>query len=490
MQMPRLIVYLICFSLASTAAPGSARETLGPRGTKVIAGATLIDGTPRPPLRDAVVVIAGSHIDQVGTTDDTDIPGGAEIIDATGKFVIPGLADMHNHLARGSFGFGESTSNRRRHLANLLGWGITLAFSPGINDLEAFAELKRLSAEPAAPYPHFFGVGKQFSAAGGHVAGAYEPGTPDLARTAVRELAAARVDAVKLVYSPVTYAIKAGLPVLETAVMTAVIDEAHRQGLTAYVHAPILSYAKEALRAGADGLVHGIVSGPVDDEFIALMKKNQAVYMTTHSIFEAAGDIAGWARRGAAFDRRGLVAHTEFETGMNPAMVREWESLWDNHSYMKKRLPVLRANTKRVFDAGLLVVPGSDTGNSGAGLLNGLTAQLELRLLVESGLSPRQVLRIATINAARMVGQEHALGSVEPGKLADMVILDADPLADIENVYRIFRVVKGGVVYRRAELLRPRVVTRSRTPLSRPRTFSMESSPVWVNSHAPRQAVP
>ena len=453
MQMQRLIVYLIVLSLASAATPGRAQETPGLRGTKVIAGATLIDGTARAPLKDAMVVIAGSRIAHVGTTDDTEIPGDAEVIDATGKFVIPGLADMHNHLAQGSFGFGERSPDYRRHLSNLLGWGITLVFSPGINDLEAFAELKRLAAEPAAPYPHFFGVGKQFSATGGHVVGAYEPGTPDLGRAAVRELAAARVDAVKLVYSPVTYAIKAGLPVLEASVMTAVIDEAHRQGLKAYVHAPILSYAKEALRAGADGLVHGIISGPVDDEFIALMKKNRAIYMTTHSIFEAAGDIAGWARRGAAYDRRGLVAQTEFETGMDPAMVQEWESMWDNHSFMKERLPVLRANTKKVIDAGLLVVAGSDTGDSGAGLLNGLTSHLELQLLVESGLSPRQVLGIATINAARMAGREDELGSVEPGKLADLVILDADPLADIGNVYRIFRVVKGGVVYRQADAL-------------------------------------
>ena len=452
--MQRLIVYLIVFSLAAFATIGRTQEKQGSQDRKVITGATLIDGTHRPPLRDATVVIAGAYISHVGTTDATDIPEGAEIMDATGKFIIPGLADMHNHLARGSFGFGETTADFRKHLAHLLGWGITLAFSPGINDLEAFAELKRLSAEAAAPYPHFFGVGKQFSAAGGHVTGAHEPRTPDLARTAVRELAAAEVDAVKLVYSPVTYAIKSGLPVLEPEVMAAIIDEAHRQGLQAYVHAPILSYAKQALRAGVDGLVHGIISGPVDEEFIALMKKNQAIYMTTHSIFEAAGDIAAWARRGAAFDRRGLVAQTEFETGMNPAMVREWESMWDNHSFMKERLPVLRANTKKVFDAGLLVVAGSDTGNSGAGLLNGLTAQLELQLLVESGLSPRQVLSIATINAARMAGREHELGSVEPGKLADLVILDADPLADINNVYRIFRVVKGGVVYRQAELFR------------------------------------
>lgn len=420
---------------------------------KAITGATLIDGTSRAPIRNAVIVIAGNRIDDVGRAQDIDIPKGAEVIDATGKFVIPGLADMHNHLARGSFGFDQTTTDHRQHLADLLGWGVTLVFSPGINDLNAFAELKRRSLEPSAPYPHFLGVGRQFSAAGGHVAGGYESETPEQARASVRELAAAGVDAVKLVYSPVIYAIKAGLPVLEAAVMRAVIDEAHRQGLKAYVHAPILGYAKEALRAGADGLVHGIISDPVDAEFIALMKNNRAVYQTTHSIFEAAGDIAGWASRGAAFDRRGLIPRTEFETGMNPAFVQEWESLWDNHSYMEERLPVLQANTRKVFDAGLLVVSGSDTGNAGAGLLNGLTAQLELQLLVESGLSPRQVLRIATINAARMVGREHDLGSVEAGKLADLVILDGDPLADIGNVHRIFRVVKGGVVYRQADLL-------------------------------------
>lgn len=452
--MIRLIISLTFLYLASAAAWGSAKEHKDPQLTKVITGATLIDGTGRAPLEDAVVTIEGRHIKHVATRDETNIPEGAEIIDAKDKFIIPGLADMHNHLAAGSFGFGEESSDFRQNLSHLLGWGITLTFSPGINDLQAFAQLKRLSADPATPYPHFFGVGKQFSASGGHVVGGYVPQTPERAHTAVGELAAANVDAVKLVYSPVTYAIKAGLPVLQPEVMAAIIDAAHRHGLKAYVHAPILEFAKQTLRAGADGVVHGIISDPIDDEFIALMKNNRAIYMTTHSIFEAAGDIANWARRCAAFDQRGLVAQAEFETGTDPAMVRQWQALWDNYSYMKQHLPILRANTRTAIDAGLLVVTGSDTGNSGAGLLNGLTAQVELQLLVESGLSPLQVLQLATINAARMVGREHDLGSVEPGKLADLVILDADPLASIGNVYQIHRVVKDGVVYRQTDLLR------------------------------------
>ena len=102
----------------------------------------------------------------------------------------------------------------------------------------------------------------------------------------------------------------------------------------------------------------------------------------------------------------------------------------------------------------ILVVAGSDTGNSGAGTLLGLASQLELSLMVEAGLTPRQSLQAATINAALMVGRQKDLGTIEAGKLADMVILDADPLADIRNVRTIFRIIKGGRVYDQAWLLR------------------------------------
>jgi imidazolonepropionase-like amidohydrolase len=100
-----------------------------------------------------------------------------------------------------------------------------------------------------------------------------------------------------------------------------------------------------------------------------------------------------------------------------------------------------------------LVVTGSDTGSSGSGVLLGLASQIELLLHTEAGLKPQEAIQLATINAARMIGREKDLGSVEPGKLADMVILDADPLADISNVRRINRVIKGGVVYEPMRLI-------------------------------------
>ena len=111
----------------------------------------------------------------------------------------------------------------------------------------------------------------------------------------------------------------------------------------------------------------------------------------------------------------------------------------------------LRNNLRKVADAGLLVVAGTDTRV--AGVLIGISSQMELVLLVEAGLTPAETLRAATINAARMLGRDTEQGTVEAGKLADLVVLDADPLLDIRNVTRLHRVIKDGVISDPAELL-------------------------------------
>ena len=123
----------------------------------------------------------------------------------------------------------------------------------------------------------------------------------------------------------------------------------------------------------------------------------------------------------------------------------QFESFLNNAAFTKQHLPIQKANLKKVFDAGVPIVLGTDSGFFGVFL--GVSTQIELELLVEAGLKPEDALRTATTNAARMVGREKDLGTVEPGKLADLVILDADPLVDIRNVTRIHRTLKGGVVY-------------------------------------------
>ena len=125
--------------------------------------------------------------------------------------------------------------------------------------------------------------------------------------------------------------------------------------------------------------------------------------------------------------------------------MKQFQFLAGNAAFTRERLAVARANLKKVFDAGVPIVLGTDSGF--VGVLIGVSTYVELELLVEAGLLPRDAIQAATINAARMIGRERDLGSVEPGKFADMVILDANPLDDIRNVTRIYRTVKGGVLY-------------------------------------------
>jgi imidazolonepropionase-like amidohydrolase len=408
--------------------------TASAQDIKAITGVTLIDGTGRAPIEDAVVVIEGDRIVQVGARAVTKGPAGARVIDARGKFVIPGLADMHNHLGSGGLVFG--TEDLGKNLRQLLAWGVTTAFNMSI-DMKSFTDLKAASAVATPPSPRFLAVGRGFATIGG-----YRPSTADQARAAVREQKAANVDAVKLGYDDMSWLSTRPIPLLHPEVVEAVIDESHEQGLKVYVHAPILRYAKEALRSGADGLVHGIISEPVDGEFIDLMKRNGAVYISTLALFEACADIAGWTRRLAQLDGRGLIAKTTWDSWASPAVTNQFRAVSDNTVYLKEQLPILRRNLKRVADEGIPIVIGTDTGFPG--VILGVSSQMEIVLHVDSGLTPDLAIRGATINAARMVGREEEWGSIEPGKLADLVILDANPLDDIRNIARVGAVVARG----------------------------------------------
>lgn len=428
--------------------------TLTPGQTVVvnaITGATVIDGTDRAPIRDAVIVIRGSRISQVGSRREVRIPPGARIISARGKFVIPGLGDAHNHIDQDGYGMESGPPESIKRLARMLAWGFTTIVDPGTREHDLFPEYKRLSAADDAPYPHYFGVGRGLGARNGYgQLNAYRPETPEEARAMISELKAARVDAVKVYYSDLIYVSQKTRPLLTPELLAAIIDEAHRQGLKVYAHAPVLNYAKAALRAGVDGLVHGILSEPVDDEFIALMKKNRAVYIPTFAVFDSIADLNSWAREAASLDVRQVIRREVYEIGMKPETRQTWEAGWDNLSYMKERLPNLRKNLKKVYAADILVVCGSDL----SGAMMGISSQMEIFRMVAAGLTPQQAIQTASLNVALMLGREKEQGTIEAGKLADLLILDADPLADIRNLRFIHRVIKGGAIYEPRNLLR------------------------------------
>ena len=420
---------------------------------KVITGATLINPTATTPIANAVVVITGSRITQVGPAAAVKPPAGAERIDATGKFLIPGLADMHNHLGAGGMSLGPQRENYVGNLGRLLAVGVTTVFNPDGGESD-FATLKSAAAPDAAPYARFFGTGPALTVPGASLGQqGLTPATAADARAVVQKLKAAGVDGIKIHRDDLAWASKRTVQLMPMDVLQAVVDEAHRQNLRAYVHAPQLARAKEALRAGIDGLMHGIIDDPIDQDFIALMKKNGAVYVPTLGLFEDVADVGAFAKRQAPhWDQLGLQPPGIYQTFTAPQGVQIFQSFLSNTAFTKEHLPMLRTNMQQAFAAGLPIVMGSDTGFFG--VLLAVASPMELELMVEGGLKPVDALRAATINAARMLGKEKELGSMEAGKMADLLILDANPLEDIRAIRRIHRVVKGGVVHDPARLPR------------------------------------
>jgi imidazolonepropionase-like amidohydrolase len=438
---------LLCCSLALAVAALPSAQTTGGRASNaplVIQNVTVIDISKGSSKSGQGIVIQQGVISAVDRASGILIPGGATVIDGTGKLVIPGLADMHNHLATAG------------DLQQLLAFGITTVFSPGMT-LDAFRAVKAATRDEGSAYPRFFSAGAVFTAEGGHDpsrgTASFRPKTSEEARENVRTLKAAGVDAIKIILDAASDRRSQQYPVVPREIRAAVIDEAHKNGLRIFAHAPEYTLANDFMQMGGDGLVHGAADAPVDERFIELMRSKQAPYITTTTLYEAIADYAGFVRRQAAFDRPGLLTPPQISQMTSPEMVAQVNARFGDLAAAgyQKALPTIRANAKRLFDAGVLVVAGTDTAVPG--VLPGYASQMELVLLANAGLGPVGALRCATINAQKMVGRDKQLGSVETGKLADLLVLNADPIADIQNIRTIHRVIKAGKVYEPAALL-------------------------------------
>lgn len=436
--MRRIIVAVLL--LASLPRRYGGQETPAPT---VLNHVTVINADSAP-MSDMTIVITGSRITAMNRADAATIPAAAQIIDGRGKFVMPGLMDMHHHLLSGSF---PPRPNLLPTLRRVLAVGVTTVFDPSIGRQD-FARLRAAAAPDSSAYARFVSTGPMFTVKGDTFAEADSPmpETPAQAEAAVKELKALGVDAIKIQRDDLSWAVKGSGTVMPLEALAAAVKQAHTDGLKVYAHAPLLKLAKEALGVGVDGMMHGILDEPVDAEFLNLMKKNSAVYVPTLTLFEDVADVSAFARRQAAnWDRAKFQPPAIYAPFTDAAGARQIEAFLNNTAFTKEHLKVARANVKRVFDAGVPVVLGTDTGFFGVFL--GVATQIELELLVEAGLTPAEALRAATTNAARMIGKEKDLGTVEAGKFADLVILDANPLDDIRNVARIYKVIKGGVQY-------------------------------------------
>ena len=259
----------------------------------------------------------------------------------------------------------------------------------------------------------------------------------------VDELEALGVDAIKLMYDDMSWVSSRAFPMLSIEIVEAVIDAAHARDLKVFVHAPILGYAKQALAAGADGLLHGIISDRVDDEFIGLMRDSHAYYVSTLSMFYLATGLPAWTDRLEAYDLYNQIPQSIYEqlrsipdTGAGPLNKREAVAL---------QLPMLNDNLVTLSEAGVPIVIGTDSGIPG--MVPGVATHLELALHVEAGLSPQQSIQAATTSAARMLDQD-LNGTIAVGMIADLILLEADPLVDIGSTRRLVATIREGRVHR------------------------------------------
>ncbi len=413
--------------------------------TLVLRGARVIDGTGATPLDNAAIVIRDGRIAAIGHAGSTTVPSGAEVVDYTGKTIIPGLISGHSHV--GIFvGLKAAPENYSRdvilrQLKQLEAYGVTTLMSLGLNGPLLY-ELRAELHAGSVPGADLFGADQGIGVTNGQPSAAVvrvadnqisRPDSVEMARQSIREMAARKADMVKIWLDDAGGALPTKV---KPEVYAAVIDEAHKNGLRVAAHIYDLDDAKAIVRAGVDIIAHGVRDKPVDAEFIDMMKTRSVWYIATivldytNYVF---AEQPPWMRE--PFFQRAL--HPDVRTQLDDPAYRE--RTLGSPAAAKNRAAVAtnKKNLKEVYDAGVRIGLGSD---SGVGLrIPGVAEHLELALMVEAGFTPMQAITIATSNTAALMKLDDR-GSVTAGKLADLVVLDADPSADIANTKKIHAV--------------------------------------------------
>jgi imidazolonepropionase-like amidohydrolase len=445
----------------------------------VLRGATLIDGTDRPPQADAMVVVRNGWIVAVGSRSDVAIPRGARVVDLAGRYLVPGFVDMHGHVAIGAWvidtiggkpvlRYAYDEADTRELTRAQLAFGITTVRNPAAPTREAITLRNRVRLGEQ--------VGPRIITSGAPIdrpspiTATDQVTTETEIRAAVARQAAAGVDFIKLYDG------------LDSAQIAIAVDEAHRRGLPAVGHLWFTSWT-DAARVGIDGITHIIVSnakllpasrraeylkitqrhrlmyewfgfvdfdGPeIRELFDALVSRRITIDPTLVFFEEVAwGDQPGhYPPEASRYVPPAFAANVRAMGGRSGWGAAELASA-------RERFVGMKEFARRLHQAGVPLTVGTDIPNP-------WMYHREMELLVSAGIPAADVIRMATRNAAIALRLTSEIGTIEPGKRADLVVLDADPIADIRNTRRISWVVHGGALARPAVHL-PRRLTKDR----------------------------
>ncbi|MEY4376443.1 MAG: hypothetical protein RJB26_993 [Pseudomonadota bacterium] len=395
---------------------------------RAIVGANVVDTLGGPPVRDAVVLIRGERIEAVGTRATVVIPEGTRVVSLPGKWLAPGLMNMHVHFGLilpgkmmedaanetdGGLALRMAVNARRSLLA-----GTTTVRTPG-EDKDAVFALKSSIDRGEHLGPRIFPAGRPIVPTGGHSAEPVLDGIdgPDAVRKEARRQILLGAKWLKIMISrgiASTGEMRASDMTLEE--MKAATDVAHRQGVKVSAHTGSPQATLEALEAGVDSFEHGYF---LNEDVFRKMKAAGAWYVPTIVVSQA----------GAMEFFRKIQSPPFYLARVKMVGKAHWAAL---QTAIRLNVNIAMGSDQFPYE------PNEGTSAS----------VRETELYHEAGMTSLQALQAATVNAARMLGAEQDLGSITPGKYADLIALDADPTQDIRALRTIHWVMKGGQVFR------------------------------------------